>query len=175
LFLSPTSAPDHRPSPNSILTSPRYLSHRDTVTISSTPHTPARAHIHTYRHTHTHTHTSDAHTHTHIGTACTPTHYSVYLPHPLRLTPLSVGYPRTAPNGLHMREMAASFLRLPCTYILRYSLATHTISLSLSLPGPSQGLGERQATPSTPPCYGHRDRRRRPPSLGCCRNSTLTP
>ncbi|KAK1459508.1 hypothetical protein CMEL01_02507 [Colletotrichum melonis] len=32
-----------------------------------------------------------------------------------------------------MREMAASFLRLPCTYILRYSLATHTISLSLSL------------------------------------------
>ncbi|KAK1475086.1 hypothetical protein CCUS01_16957, partial [Colletotrichum cuscutae] len=65
LFLSPTSAPDHRPSPNSILTLPRYLSHRDTVTISSTPHTPARAHIHTYRHTHTHTHTHPTHTHAH--------------------------------------------------------------------------------------------------------------
>ncbi|KAK1689774.1 hypothetical protein BDP55DRAFT_378316 [Colletotrichum godetiae] len=173
LSLSPTTIPDYRVSrPNQFsLYPPAY--HRDTATVSSTQHTltPAQAHIHTHpdthiRRTHAHTHRHSMYAHTLRSTV------PISLPHPFRLTPPSVGYPRTAPNGLHMREMAASFLRLPCTYILRYSLATHTISLCLVQ---AKGWGNGRQPHPHPPATGIETDADPPPSLGCCRNSPLTP
>ncbi|KAK1519221.1 hypothetical protein CPAR01_15659, partial [Colletotrichum paranaense] len=132
-------------------------------------------HARTYTHTDTHTHT---HTHTHIRRRHAHAHrHSVYA-HTLQcLSSPSLAFDAAVSRVPSHCSKRPAYARDGCILpppTLHVHIAVqpgyaHNLSLSL------QGLGERQATPSTPPCYGHRDRRRRPPSLGCCRNSTLTP